>query len=103
MLFGCQNSSYKGSDINPEFPIPFEATLISKKTENQKVKTTAEYKYAKADETNSINKGYLNKIEEWGWKEHKDEQLGGLRVFEKNGTIIHIITGQGYFSISELK
>lgn len=104
LLGACaQQPVYKPSSINPDFPIPETARLQKKEAKNPKIEKFASYKWTKSNEIQSIPEVYLNEIERNGWKERKEEQMGALRVFEKNGNVIWLTTHDNFFTLSQLK
>lgn len=104
LLGACsQQSSYKPSSINDDFPVPENAQLQEGEANNPKIEKYARYKWKKSNEIQSIPGDYLNEIDRNGWKERKEEQMGALRVFEKNGNIMWITTHDDFFTLSQLK
>lgn len=106
LLFGCGKEgeiSFKPSSVHSDFPVPEYAKLVEGEAANPQIDQYAKYEWEKAEEIESIHSDYFIKIIESGWEEKKDEQLGALRVFAKDDTIIWLITHNGYFSLSTLK
>ncbi|WP_078410680.1 hypothetical protein [Priestia abyssalis] len=104
LLGACgQQSFYKPSSINADFPVPEDARLQDGEAKNPKIEKYASYKWTKSNEIQSIPEAYLNEIERNGWKERKEEQMGALRVFEKNGNILWLTTHDDFFTLSQLK
>lgn len=99
---GGKSSAVKPSALHPDFPVPQDAVLTKGEAGNPNIKKYARYNWKEADEISSIAEHYLKEIEAAGWIEKKDEQMGALRVFEKNGTVMWVTTHNGFFTVSEL-
>lgn len=91
------------SVINPDFPVPNDAVLFKGGAKNPNIKNYAKYIWNEADETKSIPDQFLREIEASGWIEKKTEQMGAMRVFEKNGTVMWLTTHDGFITLSEFK
>jgi hypothetical protein len=103
LLIGCsQEVSYKLSAIHLDFPIPENAKLTDGKAENPNLEKYVKYKWKDADEIGSIPSSYLKVIKQNGWKERKEEQLGAVRFFEKDGTVVVVTTNDGFFNLAIL-
>ena len=104
-LFGAcgPQPSYKPSSINPDFPVPGDARLQDGEAKNPKIEKYAAYKWTKSNEIQSISAAYVDEIERNGWKERIEAQMGALRVFEKDGSIIWITTHDDFFTLAQLK
>lgn len=76
--------SFKPSDVHPDFPIPAR----SEKVEKPGAKKGWTFYEIRPSLTGSQFERYIREIEKWGWKERKEEQMGRLRVFEKDGKIM---------------
>lgn len=98
----AESAAMKPSAIYPDFPVPKGAELTKGEAKNPNIKNYARYNWKEADEISSIAEHYLKEIEAAGWIEKSDEQMGALRVFEKNGTVIWVTTHNGFFTLSEL-
>lgn len=98
-----QQSPYKPSSINPDFPVPEDARLQDGEAKNPKIEKYASYKWKKSNEIQSIPEAYVDKIERNGWQERTEEQMGALRVFEKDGKIIWMTTHDDFFTLAQLK
>lgn len=98
-----QQSFYKPSSINADFPVPEDARLQEGEAKNPKIEKYASYKWTKSNEIQSIPEAYVDEIKRNGWQERTEEQMGALRVFEKDGSIIWITTHDDFFTLSQLK
>ncbi|MCJ8013080.1 M56 family metallopeptidase [Paenibacillus sp. KQZ6P-2] len=112
LISGCALTDAKSNDnprevkpsvVNPDFPVPNDAELTKGEAKNPNIKSYAKYIWNEADEIKSIPDHFLREIEASGWNEKKTEQMGAMRVFEKNGTIIWVTTHNGFITLSELK
>lgn len=104
LMAGCSSEiSYQPLGTHSNFPIPENAKLLNEKNKNPNIEKYVKYKWKEADEIRSIPPGYLKVIKSTGWKERKEEQLGAVRFFEKNKSIIALSTHDGFFTLSKLK
>ncbi|WP_054950644.1 hypothetical protein [Numidum massiliense] len=96
LLVSCSQSSidltsFRGSEFDDEFPVP-KSALIAKKRNSH-----IEYKLNGLTEENGLPDRYFKEIKKWGWEEQKEEQMGALQVFTKDGKTIEIITLTDHF------
>lgn len=93
-----KKASYTESDIQEGFPIPPNA-LKTKSDSNNPDLLVEKYELRGLKFENSIPAEYVTEIIKQGWKEIEEEQMGGMRVFIKDGEKVNIITQNGFFSI----
>ncbi|MFD4707217.1 hypothetical protein ACFWM3_20440 [Gottfriedia sp. NPDC058432] len=104
LLVGCsQEISYKPLATHSNFPIPENAKVTKGKAKNPNIEKYVKYKWKEADETESIPASYLKVIKSKGWVEQEEDQLGAVRFFEKNDTVIALSTHDGFFTLSKMK
>ncbi|SCW62154.1 hypothetical protein SAMN04487970_102135 [Paenibacillus tianmuensis] len=92
------NNSFVGSSIDEQFPVPAEARKSDVPFSKPGV-VYVRYNMKGIEEKESIPDFYANEIRKWGWKEDKEEQVGALRVFVKDGKTMNITTHTGYFTL----
>jgi len=104
LMAGCSNDiSYKSLGTHSNFPIPENAKVTKGKAENPNIEKYVKYNWKEADEIGSIPTSYLKEIKSKGWVEHEEDQLGAVRFFEKNETVIALSTHDGFFTLSKVK
>ncbi len=104
LMAGCSNEiSYQSLGTHSNFPIPENVKQLNGKAKNPNIEKYVKYKWKEAGEIRSIPPAYLKVIKSKGWEERKEEQLGTVRFFEKNETIIALSTHDGFFTLSKLK
>lgn len=92
-----KKAAYKESDIQKGFPIPTNA-LKTKSASNNPDLLVERYELEGLKFENSIPEEYITEIIKLGWKENIEEQIGGMRVFTKEGEK-NIIIQNGFFQI----
>ncbi|UTR16778.1 hypothetical protein MM221_09810 [Salipaludibacillus sp. LMS25] len=92
---------YKASQIHDQIPVPKNAEITSGEANNQKIKESVFYKLNGIGGQQGLYPpmSYIEKIEEWGWKQLKEERLGGKFTFIKEETKIWVIIDEDSFSI----
>lgn len=81
ILTGCAEEGFESSEVIKGFPIPVAAKPIDSKAENPFITAFQKYRYSNKDEPQGISQEYAEAIEESGWSELKEEQLGATRFF----------------------
>lgn len=106
LLTGCVNgdpswTSYEGAANEKSFPVPKEANRTDRTSGNSKL-DYVRYSMKGLKEEDQVPEAYLDKIEEWGWRENTDEVEGTSRVFEKQNRVIHLTIHDDYFTVTVL-
>ncbi|MCR6108940.1 hypothetical protein HXA35_01080 [Bacillus sp. A301a_S52] len=92
---------YKASQIHDQMPVPKNAEITSGEANNQKIKESVFYKLNGIGGQQGLYPpmSYIEKIEESGWKQLKEERMGGNFTFIKEETKIWVIIYENSFSI----
>ncbi|WDH80487.1 hypothetical protein PUW24_20510 [Paenibacillus urinalis] len=93
-----KNTLYIESNIQKGFPVPSNALKTESGSYNADL-LVERYELEGLKFENSIPEEYVNEIVKQGWKEIKEEQMGGMRVFSKDGEKVNIVTQNGFFQI----
>ena len=103
ILFGCSKKGFESSEVIKDFPIPIEATPADSEANNPNVIAFQKYRYSNENEPQGISKGYLAALEEEGWSELKEEQVGATRFFTNGERKVAIEAHPDSISIYEYK
>jgi len=101
-LAGCADKGFETSEAVKDFPIPVGAKPVKSKATNPYVIAHQKYLHSGDNEPGGISKDYLKAIEEKGWSELKEEQIGAARFFTKDGRIVSIEARPDSISLYEL-
>ena len=103
ILFGCAKKGFESSEVIKDFPIPVGATPVDSEANNPNVIAFQKYRYSNKNEPQGISKEYLTAIEEDGWSEVKEEQVGATRFFTNGERKVAIEARPNSISIYEYK
>lgn len=104
LLVGCNKEiTYKPLNSHSNFPIPKNAKVTKGNANNPNIEKYVKYKWKEADEIKSIPTSYLKEIKSKEWVELEEDQLGAVRFFEKNGTVVALSTHDGFITLSKMK
>ena len=103
ILFGCSKEGFESSEVIKDFPIPVGATPVDSEATNLNVIAFQKYRYSNKNEPQGISKEYLKALEEEGWSELKEEQLGATRFFSNGKRKIGIEARPESISLYEYK
>ena len=103
IVFGCAKKGFESSEVIENFPIPVGATPADSEANNPNVITFQKYKYSNKNEPKGISKEYLTALEEEGWSELKEEQVGATRFFTNGERKVAIEARPDSISIYEYK
>ncbi|SDD72238.1 hypothetical protein SAMN02799630_03306 [Paenibacillus sp. UNCCL117] len=99
---GCTHadnqSGFVGSSIDAQFPVPVRAEITDHTSQDNSIHYVR-YKLKGLQEEDSIPAYYLAKLQESGWIEQQDAQMGALRVFKKEEKIMNLTTHTGFFTL----
>jgi hypothetical protein len=102
-LFGCAKTGFESSEVIKDFPIPVEAKPVDSEATNPNVIAFQKYRYSNKNEPQGISKEYLTALEEEGWSELKEEQVGATRFFTNGERKVAIEARPESISIYEYK
>ena len=103
ILFGCAKEGFESSEVIKDFPIPVGATPVDSEATNPNGIAFQKYRYSNKNEPQGISKEYLTVLEEKGWSELKEEQVGATRFFTNGERKVAIEARPDSISIYEYK
>lgn len=91
------SNSYKPSTLDTSFPVPQKATVSNKKSHDPQQRYVR-YQYKGLTDVRK-QKAYFTHLQQVGWLEKKNEQLGGMHVFHKGEKKIHMTIHEDFFTL----
>jgi hypothetical protein len=89
--------SYKPSTLDASFPVPREASISNKKAKDPH-QPYVRYQYTGLTKIKK-QRIYFSHLQQVGWQERKNEQLGGMYVFQKGEKKIHMTIHDQFFTL----
>lgn len=104
-LTACNKAEFTGSVIDPEFPVPEKAELVSDEpNEDAKhIEQFAQYKQKDVQNGTSLNKEFEEEIKSKGWKEIKTNESPKIRGFKRGDKILYLTADRDNFELIKLK
>ncbi|KAA0957594.1 hypothetical protein FQ085_05925 [Planococcus sp. ANT_H30] len=103
ILAGCAEKEFESSEVIENFPIPAEANPIESEATNPNIVAFQKYRYSNNNEPQGISKEYLAAIEDEGWSELEEEQMGATRFFSNGERKVAIEALPDSISLYEYK
>ncbi|MGG6312027.1 hypothetical protein [Paenibacillus macerans] len=103
VIAGCASSEpswtdYVGASVEKSFPVPKEASQTETALNNSKL-DYVHYSLNGLQDDEDVPEAYQKVIEEWGWKEKKEESTGTTRVYEKGKLIVQLTLHDDSFTV----
>lgn len=89
--------SYKPSTLDSSFPVPKSASVSNKKSKDPQL-PYVRYQYKGLTDIQK-QKAYFTHLQQVGWKEKKEEQMGGMHVFYKGEKKMHMTIHDDFFTL----
>ncbi|MFK2824605.1 hypothetical protein QYG89_02685 [Bacillus sp. B190/17] len=110
LIAGCSSSyneeaGYKQSTIYNDFPVPENAEPQEAKFGNPNIEKGVKYELKNIGGEQGLlpPERYFQELEERGWKEEKDKQMGSVHLFKKDDTVMLVDIKQDYFNLYQMK
>lgn len=103
ILAGCSEKGFESSEVIDDFPIPVSASPVDSEADNPNIIAHQKYRYSNNDAPQFISEEYMTAIEEEGWSELEEEQMGATRFFTNGNRKVAIEARADSISLYEIE